>query len=84
MEPELPFFAGSPLFLLGAAFFCLEPELTQFGRSQIRSRLRDLGLPEPPKKWRLCNTGSFHLLLMKNEKFVEQFVKIGHNILPKS
>ena len=34
----------------GAAFFCLEPEPTQFGRS--RSRLRDLGLPEPgpPKK----------------------------------
>ena len=30
----------------GAGFFCLEP--TQFGRS--RSRLRDLGLPEPPKK----------------------------------
>ena len=34
----------------GAAFFCLEPEPTQFGRS--RSRLRDLELPEPepPKK----------------------------------
>ena len=34
----------------GAAFFCLEPEPTQSGRS--RSRLRDLGLPEPepPKK----------------------------------
>ena len=38
----------------GAAFFCLEPEPTQCGRS--RSRLRDLGLAEPPKKWRLCNT----------------------------
>ena len=36
----------------GAAFFCLEPEPTQVGRS--RSRLRDLGHqelePEPPKK----------------------------------
>ena len=34
----------------GAAFFCLEPELTQVGRSQ--SRLLDLGNPEPepPKK----------------------------------
>ena len=44
-EPEPP----------GASFFCLEP--TQFGRS--RSQLRDLGLPEPepPKKWRLRNTG---------------------------
>ena len=29
----------------GAAFFCLEPEPTQFGRS--RSRLRGLVLPEP-------------------------------------
>ena len=42
MEPEPP----------GAAFFTLEPELTQVGRS--RSRLRDLGdlepEPEPPKK----------------------------------
>ena len=40
MEPEPP----------GAAIFCLEPEPTQFGRS--RSRLQDLGLPEPepPKK----------------------------------
>ena len=28
--------------------FCLEPEPTQFGRS--RSRLRDIRLPEPPKK----------------------------------
>ena len=38
MEPEPP----------GAAFFCLqpEPELTQVGRS----RLRELGHPEPPKK----------------------------------
>ena len=26
-------------------FFCLEPEPTQFSR--VRSRLRDLGLPEP-------------------------------------
>ena len=36
----------------GAAFFCLEPEPTQVGRS--RSRLRDLGdlepELEPPKK----------------------------------
>ena len=32
----------------GAASFCLEPEPTQVGRS--RSRLRDLGHPEPPKK----------------------------------
>ena len=42
MEPEPP----------GAAFFCLEPEPTQVGRS--RSRLRDLGHLEPelepPKK----------------------------------
>ena len=40
MEPEPP----------GAAFFCLELEPTQVGRS--RSRLRDLGHlePEPPKK----------------------------------
>ena len=30
----------------GAAFFYLEPEPTQFGRS----RLRDLGRLEPPKK----------------------------------
>ena len=30
---------------VGAALFCLETEPTQFGRS--RSRLRDLGLPEP-------------------------------------
>ena len=34
----------------GAAYFCLEPEPTQVGRSRIR--LRDLGHPEPeaPKK----------------------------------
>ena len=40
----------------GAAFFSLEPEPTQSGRS--RSRLQDLGLlePEPQKKWRLRNT----------------------------
>ena len=40
MEPEPP----------GAAFFCLEPEQTQVGRS--RRRLWDLGdlEPEPPKK----------------------------------
>ena len=40
----------------GSAFFDLEPELTQFGRSRLR--LRDLALPEPepPKKWRLRNT----------------------------
>ena len=40
MEPEPP----------GAAFFCLEPEPTQVGRSW--SRLRDLGHlePEVPKK----------------------------------
>ena len=42
MEPELP----------GAAFFCLEPEPTQVGRS--RSQLQDLGHLEPelepPKK----------------------------------
>ena len=49
-EPEPP----------GAAFFCLEPEPTQVGRS--RSRLRDLGdpEPEPPKKVAApqhCGTG---------------------------
>ena len=38
----------------GAAFFGPKPELIKFGRS--RSRLRDLGLPEPPKKWRLRTT----------------------------
>ena len=38
MKPEPP----------GAAFFCLEPEPTKLGRS--RSRLRELSLPEPPKK----------------------------------
>ena len=40
MEPEPPV----------VAFFCLEPEPTQVGRS--RSRLRDLDHPEPepPKK----------------------------------
>ena len=48
MEPEPP----------GAAFFCLKPEQTQFGRSQSQSRLRDLGLPEPPKKVWLRNTVS--------------------------
>ena len=48
MEPEPP----------GAAFFCLKPEPTQFGRSQSQSRLRDLGLPEPPKKVWLRNTVS--------------------------
>ena len=39
MEPEPP----------GAAYFCLEPEPTQIGRS--RGQLRDLGHaePEPPK-----------------------------------
>ena len=37
-EPEPP----------GAASFCLEAEPTQVGRS--RSRLWDLGHPEPPKK----------------------------------
>ena len=54
-EPEPPRAATfrvepEPIFLLaGAAFFDLEPEPTQFGRSQ--SRLRDLGLPEPePQK----------------------------------
>ena len=31
-----------------SAFFCLEPEPTQIGQS--RSRLLDLGLPEPPNK----------------------------------
>ena len=41
----------------GAAFVCLEP--TQFGQSWSQSQLRDLRLPElePPKKWRLRNTG---------------------------
>ena len=38
VEPEPP----------GALFFCLEPEPTQIGQS--RSRLLDLGLPEPPNK----------------------------------
>ena len=40
----------SVLSRAGAAFFCQEPEPTQFGLS--RSRLHDLGLPEPkpPKK----------------------------------
>ena len=38
----------------GAAFFGPKPELIKFGRS--RSRLRDLGLPEPPKKWRFRKT----------------------------
>ena len=37
----------------GAAFFFLEPEPTQVGRSRSRSRLQDLGdlepKPEPPK-----------------------------------
>ena len=46
MEPEPP----------GAAFFCLEPEPTQVGRSRSQSRLRDLGHqesePEQPKKER--------------------------------
>ena len=43
MEPELE----PP----GAAFFCLEPEPTQVGRTWSRSRLRDLGDldPELPK-----------------------------------
>ena len=46
------------VFGAGAAWsrlFCLEPEPTQFGRS----RLRDLGLPEPepPKKGQLRYTG---------------------------
>ena len=36
------------MYGVGAAFLCLEPEPTQFGRS--RSRLWDLGLSEPPKK----------------------------------
>ena len=39
MEPETP----------GAAFFCLEPELTQFGRS----RLRDFGRPHHCRKARM-------------------------------
>ena len=36
------------MYGVGAAFLCLEPEPTQFGRSC--SRLWDLGLSEPPKK----------------------------------
>ena len=42
----------SLVYRAGAAFFRLEPEPTQFGWSQSRSRLRDLGRPEPepPKK----------------------------------
>ena len=71
MEPEPP----------GAASFCLEP--TQVGRS--RSRLWDLGHPEPPKKvaapqhW-LCNFLFIFLLALfclyyqskfsKNKKFL--------------
>ena len=38
----------------GAAFFSLEPEPTQSGRS--RSRLQDLGLPEPEPQSRNCLT----------------------------
>ena len=34
------------VFEAGAALFCLEPEPTHF----VRIRLRDLGLPEPPKE----------------------------------
>ena len=34
----------------GAAIFCLEPELTQVGRSRSRFRDLDHPEPEPPKK----------------------------------
>ena len=34
----------------GSAFFDLEPELTQFGRSRLRPRDLALPEPEPPKK----------------------------------
>ena len=49
----------------GAAFFCLEPEPTQIGRS--RNRFQDLGRPEPepPKKWRLLSTGFPKLYAVK-------------------
>ena len=55
MEPEPP----------GAAFFCLEP--TQVGRS--RSRLRDLGHPEPepPKK-----SGGFATLVITGRVITSQ------------
>ena len=49
MEPEPP----------GAAFFTLEPEPTQVGRS--RSRLRDLGHLEPAPQY--CRMGQFLLFL---------------------
>ena len=57
------------MLLYGAAFFCLEPEPTQFGRN--RSRLRDLGLPEPepPKKSGGSATLLKHQYLL-NFKFV--------------
>ena len=37
-----------------SSLFSMEPELTQFGWS--RSRLWNLGLLEPPKKWRISTT----------------------------
>ena len=58
---------------LESPFFCLEPEPTQFGQSRRRSRLRDLGLPELPKKWRLRNTASniFNLEKEKDTSFLQ-------------
>ena len=57
----------------GAAFFCLEPESTHFGRS--RSRLRDLGHPEPPQKV----AAPQHWILYRTRqitKFVKPYLKI--------
>ena len=67
MEPEPP----------GAAFFCLEPEPTQVGRS--RSRLRDLGHlePEPPNKVDYILFGSIQFA--QNFSLVKKFAP--HRVL---
>ena len=51
----------------------MEPEPPFFAWS--RSRLRDLGLPEPPKKWRLRNTGSNNRNVLK---FLVKFFHLSH------
>ena len=75
----------------GAAFFTLEPEPTQVGRS--RSRLRDLGHlePEPPKKvaapqhWFIRESGIFSWI--RNYFFfrirIRKNIRVGTVPVPK-
>ena len=63
MEPEPP----------GAAYFCLEPEPTQVGRS--RSRFRDLDHPEPEPPKRVA-APQHCTIMLQDLKSVSQRIKI--------